>query len=247
MVFKKFKKKRETVILIVFIILAIVVSAVVMVNNENKKEKDTGKINKINKTDETNENGKAVYLQGELINLSGFEYFQQYAYEIYRLENNSEIAVNTLPEFGCGIRECVNDTPVYGCVDPGPERCVNSAVIDSREWVKEEKRCGDVLYKAGTRKLMSAGAYRVRIQYFGNEKCEGKEKVIEKEFEVAECASDKDCVPAQCCHSSICTASANAPACGDIACSLECTPGTLDCGQGRCLCREGKCTASILK
>jgi hypothetical protein len=58
------------------------------------------------------------------------------------------------------------------------------------------------------------------------------------------CETDDDCVPAECCHAAACVASANAPACGDAMCTMECRYGTLDCG-GACLCHEGRCAARL--
>lgn len=59
------------------------------------------------------------------------------------------------------------------------------------------------------------------------------------------CASDADCVPAECRHPSTCTVASAAPSCGDVMCTMECRPGTLDCGQGQCLCQNGTCVAQI--
>ena len=58
-----------------------------------------------------------------------------------------------------------------------------------------------------------------------------------------ECVSDLDCVPEICCHAATCVAVENAPNCGDVFCTMECTPGTMDCGEGKCSCVNGKCEA----
>lgn len=58
---------------------------------------------------------------------------------------------------------------------------------------------------------------------------------------LAECSADSDCVPAQCCHPTSCTAKHNAPDCKGIFCTEDCQSGTLDCGQGKCICDYGFC------
>jgi len=58
------------------------------------------------------------------------------------------------------------------------------------------------------------------------------------------CETDADCVPAECCHAAACVAQANAPACEDAMCTMDCRYGTLDCG-GRCLCHDGRCAARL--
>jgi|GEM_PF-782236 len=61
----------------------------------------------------------------------------------------------------------------------------------------------------------------------------------------AECVGDAECVPEQCCHPTSCVPVSEAPDCTDVACTLECVPGTMDCGQGQCECIGGTCTAVI--
>lgn len=58
------------------------------------------------------------------------------------------------------------------------------------------------------------------------------------------CASDADCVPAECCHAAACVARERAPSCEDAMCSAECRYGTIDCGGG-CLCYQGRCAARL--
>lgn len=60
---------------------------------------------------------------------------------------------------------------------------------------------------------------------------------------VASCVTDADCVPSTCCHPSSCVSISEKPDCGNIFCTQECAPGTLDCNQGYCGCVEGKCKA----
>jgi hypothetical protein len=60
----------------------------------------------------------------------------------------------------------------------------------------------------------------------------------------SECAVDADCVPAGCCHATKCVPTGEAPKCADVACTMDCRPGTLDCG-GRCVCSEGTCEAKL--
>jgi hypothetical protein len=57
------------------------------------------------------------------------------------------------------------------------------------------------------------------------------------------CSNDNDCVPATCCHPTECVARAQAPDCQEVACTMDCRPGTMDCGQGACRCESGKCSA----
>ncbi|MGF1466183.1 MAG: hypothetical protein ACFCGT_08610 [Sandaracinaceae bacterium] len=58
------------------------------------------------------------------------------------------------------------------------------------------------------------------------------------------CATDADCVPAQCCHAAACVSAERAPACGDAICTMECRSRTMDCGGG-CVCHEGRCAARL--
>jgi hypothetical protein len=61
----------------------------------------------------------------------------------------------------------------------------------------------------------------------------------------AKCERDADCVPAGCCHPDACVLKSAAPDCSQVACTMECRPGTLDCGNGRCACEAGSCTAKL--
>jgi hypothetical protein len=58
-----------------------------------------------------------------------------------------------------------------------------------------------------------------------------------------ECATDSDCVPEQCCHATSCINKEKKGVC-NVACTLNCQPGTLDCG-GSCTCDSGKCAAHV--
>ncbi|MFH1359156.1 MAG: hypothetical protein ABIH37_04665 [archaeon] len=60
-----------------------------------------------------------------------------------------------------------------------------------------------------------------------------------------ECVSDLDCVKAECCHASSCISASEKPECGEIFCTDECAPDTMDCGQGSCKCINSKCEAVI--
>ncbi len=60
------------------------------------------------------------------------------------------------------------------------------------------------------------------------------------------CQTDEDCVPAQCCHPDSCINKDYKPDCKDIACTLDCRPGTMDCGQGRCVCSDNTCQVEWL-
>jgi hypothetical protein len=55
-----------------------------------------------------------------------------------------------------------------------------------------------------------------------------------------ECTSNEDCVPAECCHPSSCTAAVVKQAC-NLMCTASCQ-GPLDCGAGSCGCVKGKCS-----
>jgi hypothetical protein len=59
-------------------------------------------------------------------------------------------------------------------------------------------------------------------------------------FQVAECSSDTDCIPAECCHPSSCTALVTKRVC-TLLCTASCE-GPLDCGAGRCGCVNGTCS-----
>ena len=69
---------------------------------------------------------------------------------------------------------------------------------------------------------------------------------VTKMFEVSEdyCDTDSDCVPSDCCHATSCIYKDKSPACEEVACTMQCEPGTLDCG-GKCLCQDNKCIAEI--
>ena len=56
-----------------------------------------------------------------------------------------------------------------------------------------------------------------------------------------QCETANDCVPAECCHSSLAVNSAYAPDCENAICTASCEPGTLDCGQGSIECISNMC------
>jgi hypothetical protein len=62
------------------------------------------------------------------------------------------------------------------------------------------------------------------------------------------CTLDEDCMPLGCCHPGMCVSRSAFPGvdCSNIACTLECKPGTMDCGQGRCVCQDGLCAVDWL-
>jgi hypothetical protein len=78
----------------------------------------------------------------------------------------------------------------------------------------------------------------------GGEPAEGGEAGGEAGGEQV-CASNADCVPAECCHPTGCVVASAAPDCAAVSCSAECQPGTLDCGQGECQCQDGACVGVI--
>ena len=53
------------------------------------------------------------------------------------------------------------------------------------------------------------------------------------------CATDTDCVPAQCCHPTSCVNQASIHVCNFL-CTASCE-GPLDCGAGSCGCNYGRC------
>ncbi|MBI2632722.1 hypothetical protein HYW75_06985 [Candidatus Pacearchaeota archaeon] len=59
------------------------------------------------------------------------------------------------------------------------------------------------------------------------------------------CSNDLECVPASCCHATLCSTIKNKQDCSGIFCTASCEPGTLDCGQGSCKCINNKCKAVI--
>lgn len=62
-----------------------------------------------------------------------------------------------------------------------------------------------------------------------------------------QCSVDADCVAASCCHPADAVNTMYAPDCQDVACTMQCEPGTLDCGQGRITCLENRCVVIINK
>jgi len=67
----------------------------------------------------------------------------------------------------------------------------------------------------------------------------------EKILPEKQCAIDKDCVPAECCHAKDVVNKGFAPDCEGVICTMNCEPNTLDCGQGEIHCGEGECRAVI--
>lgn len=59
------------------------------------------------------------------------------------------------------------------------------------------------------------------------------------------CVQDGDCLPATCCHAADAVNSMYEPDCGDVLCSQECQPETLDCGQGEVRCVNNECSVLI--
>ena len=53
-------------------------------------------------------------------------------------------------------------------------------------------------------------------------------------------SEDKVCVPASCCHATVCVLKDEAPNCSEILCSMVCS-GPLDCGAGYCEYINGEC------
>lgn len=68
---------------------------------------------------------------------------------------------------------------------------------------------------------------------------------VEVNHQISECRTNRDCVPAECCHAKSCLPASKAPSCKGIMCTMECQENTMDCGKGYCTCTEGKCEAAI--
>jgi hypothetical protein len=64
-------------------------------------------------------------------------------------------------------------------------------------------------------------------------------KTVTPPSDPASCASDSDCVPAQCCHPDSCINVAQKHVC-TLLCTASCQ-GPIDCGAGHCGCINGKC------
>ncbi|MFC2175058.1 hypothetical protein ACFLQ2_04305 [archaeon] len=60
------------------------------------------------------------------------------------------------------------------------------------------------------------------------------------------CKVDADCVAETCCHARRAVNAPNAPNCTDVACTMDCEPGTVDCGQGYFACSESEQCVVIL-
>ena len=60
------------------------------------------------------------------------------------------------------------------------------------------------------------------------------------------CETDEDCVPASCCHPTVCVLRSETPDCSATMCTRDCQANTLDCG-GSCLCRDGQCAAQFAR
>lgn len=71
------------------------------------------------------------------------------------------------------------------------------------------------------------------------------EKPVDPPAKTGACASDADCVPAECCHPKTCVPAAQKVDCGALMCTRECRGGTFDCGGGGCLCQAGQCVADL--
>lgn len=57
-----------------------------------------------------------------------------------------------------------------------------------------------------------------------------------------QCATDRDCVAATCCHAAEAVNQQYASDCTEQFCTAECQPQTLDCDQGEIKCQENVCT-----
>ena len=57
------------------------------------------------------------------------------------------------------------------------------------------------------------------------------------------CKTNSDCVPATCCHPTVCVNKAFKPNCTNAICTMSMVPGTLD--YGKCGCVNGTCVAEI--
>jgi hypothetical protein len=55
-----------------------------------------------------------------------------------------------------------------------------------------------------------------------------------------DCATEDDCVPAECCHPTSCINKSGKEVC-TVFCTMSCE-GPIDCGSGRCGCVDGTCS-----
>jgi hypothetical protein len=59
------------------------------------------------------------------------------------------------------------------------------------------------------------------------------------------CELDAECVASACCHADDAVNKDYAPECGDLFCTSECQPNTLDCQQGEVKCIKNECVAVL--
>lgn len=102
--------------------------------------------------------------------------------------------------------------------------------VGNKAFVNVEKQCPD---------------FCTGIAAMFETKCVNNEcKQVRKEtIPAAECQTDDDCVPEQCCHATTCIPNEKKGVC-NLMCTQECRGGTLDCG-GYCSCENGKCIAQL--
>jgi putative hemolysin len=107
--------------------------------------------------------------------------------------------------------------------------------------VGEVCRCICGYYLNITVPELSAGDYRVEVYGVSFEDTDGA-LLGNATVTVGDvkCASDEECVPAQCCHPTSCINKDSKGVC-NMMCTTVCEPGSMDCGQGRCVCKDGRC------
>jgi hypothetical protein len=101
----------------------------------------------------------------------------------------------------------------------------------NKAFVNVEKQCPD---------------YCTGIAAMFETRCVDKEcKKVKREIvpPAADCNTDSDCAPEQCCHATSCIPVSKKGVC-NLLCTNICMPGTIDCG-GSCLCQNNKCTAKL--
>ena len=108
-------------------------------------------------------------------------------YELYQ-DNWREIELSCIG-FGCRIYGCENGNPIKMCADPGPPICreIDNKISfkwDLKKCIWVTKYCGTEEYKKGKMVKVDPGKYKAKFCYYLDSECSGKEKCIEKEFEI---------------------------------------------------------------
>lgn len=120
-------------------------------------------------------------------------------------------------------KSCVTDSDC-AC---GTHKSTGECFYGNKAFVNVEKQCPD--FCTGI-----AAMFEIKCI---NKEC--KQVRIQKN----ECTTDSDCAPEQCCHATSCIPAEQKGVC-NLACTMNCQPGTMDCG-GSCACENGECVAHL--